>query len=340
MRTRPGLSRPACAGWLLCWALAGAVPSVPAQTASLPPLQLPVACAIGRDCLVQNYVDADPGTGASDYRCGTRSYDAHDGTDIRARTLAQAQAGIDVLAAAPGRVLGRRDGMADVSVREAGPASVSGRECGNGVTLDHGDGWQTQYCHMAKGSVAVQAGDQVTAGQRLGRIGLSGLTEYPHLHFTVRQAGRTVDPFAAGAAPGSCGGGSSLWNAQASAALAYQERSVLNAGFADAPVTMEGIESGRLAEPQPGSAALVAYVRAIGLKAGDEQRLRVTAPDGSVLAENRAKALPRPQAQSMLFAGRKLTGPRHAAGSYRARYEVLRDGAPVLAQDFELTLRP
>ena len=215
-----------------------------APLAAQPLLQLPLDCDIGRSCFVQNYVDADPGPGASDFRCGTRSYNDHDGTDIRVRTLAQQQAGVAVLAAAAGRVAGRRDGMADISVREGGREAIAGRECGNGVTLDHGDGWQTQYCHMARGSVTVKVGDTVAAGQRLGSVGISGMTEYPHLHFTVRQGAQTVDPFAFGAPAGACGAGQSLWAPEVAVALAYQERSVLNTGFAAAPVSMAGIGIG------------------------------------------------------------------------------------------------
>ena len=48
--------------------------------------------------------------------------------------------GVDVLAAAPGRVSRLRDGVADVSVKAAGATSIKGAECGNGVVIDHGDG--------------------------------------------------------------------------------------------------------------------------------------------------------------------------------------------------------
>ncbi len=61
------------------------------------------------------------------------------------------------------------------------------RECGNGVVIAHAGGWETQYCHMAQGGLAVKPDQPVTTGQTLA-VGLSGLTEYPHLHFTVSPA--------------------------------------------------------------------------------------------------------------------------------------------------------
>src|SRR4051812_48218300 len=115
-------------------------------------LALPIKCQPGVSCFIQNYVDHDASEKVRDYHCGGRSYDKHDGTDIRIRNLMIQQQGVEVLAAAPGRVIGGRNDMDDVSVRTAGKAAVAGKECGNGVLLEHADGWRTQYCHMAKGS--------------------------------------------------------------------------------------------------------------------------------------------------------------------------------------------
>ena len=64
-------------------------------------------------CFIQQYVDTLAGEAAEDYRCGPLSYDDHGGTDIRVRTMAEMEAGVAVIAAAPGVVKGLRDGMAE-----------------------------------------------------------------------------------------------------------------------------------------------------------------------------------------------------------------------------------
>jgi hypothetical protein len=117
---------------------------------------------------------------------------------------------------------------------------------------------------------------------------------------------------------------------------------VLNAGFAPGPVTMEAIESGaaRAASVTPAAPALVAYVRAIGLKAGDVQRLTLTAPDGTVLAENEAPPLDRDKAQWMMFAGLRRPAAGWRPGLYRAAYSVERAGKPALRHEFTLELKP
>src|SRR5690349_378836 len=224
-------------------------------------LRLPIACEIGQTCEVQHYVDRDPTGGSKDYQCGTLTYDGHDGTDFRVPDLAAQRACVDVVAAASGRVLRLRDGVADVSVADIGRKRVEGTECGNGLVIAHQGGYETQYCHLAKGSLAVRAGQEVEAGQRLGRVGMSGLAEFPHLHFTVRQGQAVVDPFQPRAAPGTCGSDASLWDEAARTALAYRAGAVLNAGFAAGPVTMDAIEAGEAGHPAPGqdAPALVAF---------------------------------------------------------------------------------
>ena len=112
-----------------------------------------------------------------------------------------------------------RDEMPDASIHIEGADTAKGREAGNAVVVGHGDGWETQYSHLRRGSVCVRPGDVVSAGQKLGVAGLSGHTEFVHLHFEVRKDGAPVDPYT-GLAPGAgCGVGTPLWTKEAQAAL-------------------------------------------------------------------------------------------------------------------------
>jgi len=80
---------------------------------------------------------------ARDYACGGRTYDGHDGTDIRIPNLEIQKKGVEVVAAASGRVARVRDGVDDISVRTIGKAAIIGKECGNGAVIEHENGWQT-----------------------------------------------------------------------------------------------------------------------------------------------------------------------------------------------------
>ncbi|WP_246776356.1 M23 family metallopeptidase [Bradyrhizobium sp. CCBAU 53351] len=302
----------------------------------------PVACELETTCFIQNYVDHDPSDNALDFRCGHRTYDGHDGTDIRLPDLDVQRKGVEVVAAAAGRVVHTRDGMDDVSVKVVGKAAIAGRECGNGAVVEHENGWSTQYCHMAKGSLRVKPGDRVSSGQALGSVGLSGNTEFPHLHFTVRHDGTVVDPFAEGAAKGECSSGRSLWQPTLNTVSNYPAAEIINAGFADRAVTMDEIETGEFERSLPGShsAAIVAYVRAIGLQADDEQILELKSPEGQVIAEYRAPKLPRDQAQYFISAGRKRGGVVWPPGTYRATYVLRRKAAEIGRRSFQLDIAP
>jgi hypothetical protein len=310
-----------------------------AHAATGPKLGFPLACQIGRTCEVQHYVDRDPGPGVLDYHCGHRTYDKHNGIDIRLLDMAAQRRGVDVLAAAPGRVARLRDGVSDISVRTPGAPSVTGQECGNGVVIDHGDGWETQYCHVAKGSVRVKVGDVVKPGTPIARVGLSGQTEFPHLHLTVRHAGQVVDPFAPQAqAQNSCASQASMWTPQAMSALAYKAGVILNAGFAAAPVTNETIEAGGIAAPTAAAAALVAYMRVAEPQVGDELEITLRGPDGAPLATNRLPPLDRDKAQYFTMLGRKRPPGGWKPGRYSAELKVWRAGKVALQKRIETAL--
>ncbi|MEU2060657.1 transglycosylase family protein [Streptomyces sp. NPDC013455] len=72
-----------------------------------------------------------------------------------------------------------------------------GGSYGYQVVLRHADGRYTQYAHLS--AIAVRAGQNVTAGQRIGRSGSTGNVTGPHLHFEVRTGpgfGSDIDPLA------------------------------------------------------------------------------------------------------------------------------------------------
>lgn len=315
-------------------AIAAAAASMPAPA---PQLALPLACNIGSDCWVQNWPDNDPGPGVRDQGCGARSYDGHDGTDFRIASLDRQRTGVAVLAPAAGIVLRLRDGEADRLLGE-GETAAPGRECGNGVAIDHGGGWQTQLCHMARGSIAVRPGQRLDTGTPIGRVGLSGSTAFPHLHLTLRYQGRAVDPAAWGAPAGQCRAGRSLW-APASG-IAYAQGAVIAAGFAPGPVTVGEVMARGSNVPAPGadSAAIVAWALAIGLAPGDVATMVLAGPDGTEIARNTLPPLARARAQQLLFAGARRP-PGGWPARLTARFTVTRAGREALRRDLMLPLR-
>ena len=84
-------------------------------------------------------------------------------------------------AVAPGRVVEVRNDEVDNPVGQIGDRA--GKH--NGITVDHGNGEFSFYIHAKQGSIVVQEGDVVEAGQLLGEVGNSGGSSLPHLHYTL-----------------------------------------------------------------------------------------------------------------------------------------------------------
>ena len=98
----------------------------------------------------------------------------HDGIDI------QAAAGTVVAAASAGTVV----------------AVETGGKMGTTVVISHPDGYETTYASLEE-TVAVETGDTVIAGQEIGTVGNTSLTESAmgaHLHFAVTKDGEAIDP--------------------------------------------------------------------------------------------------------------------------------------------------
>ena len=319
-------------GLLLTLLSTSAIAPIAASATAEPRFAVPIACAMGEECFVQNYVDTDPGPGAKDFACGDLTYDGHKGTDIRLKNYVVMEHGVDVLAAAPGTVLRIRDGMDDVNVKEIGFEAIKEREAGNSVIVDHGDGWVTQYAHMKKGSIVVRPGQQVAAGEKLGEVGLSGNTEFPHLHFEVRHNDEAIDPFTDEPISAGCGlMDHPLWRPEIAKAMAYLPSGVLGTGFALGRPDSEAARHGAYAEValKKDSPALVFWVDLFGIEPGDHLVQRLLAPDGRVLAETDQPA-DRSKAQYFGFVGAKRPAAGWDAGSYRGVFSLRRNGKPVL----------
>jgi hypothetical protein len=265
-----------------------------ARVVAAPPvLGLPIQCPPGADCPIQNYVDHDGGPGWRDHTCGKLSYDGHTGTDFRVADLAVMNAGVDVVAAAPGLVIAIRDGEPDISIRQRGRSTLAGKDAGNSVRIRHSDGWETQYSHLKRGSVMVRPGQSVTAGTVLTQVGLSGNTEFPHVDFTVRHQGKTIDPFAPGSPPHACGTlTQTLWDPALAQALNYRPSGPLTAGFAPEPAQRDKAEAGAYADIQltTASPAIVFWLSMFGLQKGDVLEMQLSNPAGQVLANSRTVA--------------------------------------------------
>ncbi len=316
--------------FLLSFSMAIAALQPPPPTGT-PAFGFPVACTVGQSCLIQKLFDHDPGPGRRDYRCGLLTTNGHDGVDVRLRTMADMRTGVAVVAAAAGTVLRTRDGEPDISVDAR--AGLDGKDAGNAIVIDHDDGWQTQYSHLRQGSIAVRPGQRVAGGERLALIGLSGNSEFPHLHFTVRYRGEAIDPFLGAAASPPCNVDTrttGLWTPAAAQMIGYETAAVITGGLAsnvppkavterDPPPTLDGRQ-----------AAMILWIDAIGARAGDLQFFSIAGPRGQIVHDQQS-VVEGGGLSWFAYSGKRAPATGWPGGRYTGRY-MLKRGDVVIAQ--------
>lgn len=88
----------------------------------------------------------------------------------------------------------RSDAGDPVAVTAAGTVTQAERNGGYGlmVEVDHGNGFATRYAHLS--AISVHAGASVAVGDVIGRVGSTGRSTGPHLHYEVRLGGEATDP--------------------------------------------------------------------------------------------------------------------------------------------------
>lgn len=296
-------------------------------------LDFPIACTLDETCFIQQFTDHDASAEARDFTCGSLTYDGHKGTDFALNTLAQQTAGVNVLAAATGTVLGLRNDMEDILQIGPDAPDVSDRECGNGVVLQHEDGYETQYCHMAKGSITVATGQTVQAGDVLGTVGLSGQTQFPHLHVSVRKDGAVLDPFDTDGAEVCDDTHPSLWTDQ----IAAPAGGIINVGISEGIPEFDAIKDGTAdTGVMRQGTGFVAWAHLFGTRTGDLLTIQMIGPAGEVFTHD--ETLERTQARAFRAFGKRTPAAGWPSGTYTLTVTQTRDADTLdtITQSFEI----
>ncbi|WP_169543796.1 M23 family metallopeptidase [Sneathiella aquimaris] len=308
--------------------------TVLAQQKSPPPeLGLPVKCRLGENCFVQHYIDTDPTKNAADYQCGSLTYDNHRGTDIRIRTLADMAKGVPVIASADGVVTGLRDNIRDQYFSDYSKPqrrSVFEKGLGNVVVLGHGNGWTTFYAHLKKNSITVKKNQRVKKGTVLGYVGMSGVTDFPHVHFELRHNNKRIDPFTGNAIKSGCGPSEqNYWDDLTRVSLAYQQTGFLYTGLSETrPNGRKDLEKGVRKQESLNSAAptLFFWSYYFGSRKDDIVTLVLKGPDGQILADYRSDPMPKNQISRNFYIGKKKPAGGWPAGLYQGEISITRNG--------------
>lgn len=178
----------------------------------------------------------------------------------------------------------------------------------------------------------------VKAGQVIGQVGLSGATEFPHLHISVWKAKTILDPFTGGAFSEPCNsaGTEPLWPKPATTSIT----AVMGDGFVSVVPTKERMrDTPESHDTLPSDGANMLYwADLINVRKGDMLTLSITGPDGKVWAE-KSETMEKPLAGRFSYLGRSSKGDPFAPGSYRAKLTLTRGGETILEKELGVSVR-
>ncbi len=305
-----------------------------------PVFDLPIDCIIGEDCWVMNYVDMGPDDEKqTDPACQARTYDGHKGTDFMILDEATMKKGVNVIAPLDGTIKKVRDGEEDrfPTEEQLEETKEQRKECGNAVLIDHGDGLNTIYCHLKKNSIKVTSGQTIKKDDVIGQVGLSGLTQFPHLHFGIIRDNEVIDPFTGQNNKQTCGTKKrSLWLDQET--LQYQPFVIQNMGFDNNLPSLTDIEKdGKSAETITiNSDLLTMWVMLFGVQENDTIHLTITDPNGKIFAE-RTIIQDKKRARQFYYTGRRTTKTPLIEGAYTGSVTIEREHKGQIIKDDQLT---
>lgn len=304
---------------------------------------LPIACTPEIDCWILNYVDLAGDKGVvKDPACQSRSYDDHKGTDIAIRSKAVMDQGVKVLASQDGTIERVRNGEPDrfPTAEDLEQIKKDRKECGNAVLIDHGNGWKTLYCHLKKDSLSVKVGDNVKKGDPIGEVGLSGFTEFPHVHFGIMNNNKILDPFTGLDTTQGCPSLSnktneSLWDMPVT--MAYTRTSIYDAGFwSDVPVLAKiDLGENTASSLTTQTEALTFWMVFFGAIEGDAINMSILDPSGQVFAE-KSITQDKTRARQFYFIGKKTGSSALMPGKYTGFAKLTRMGEEGKEEVFQI----
>ncbi len=194
-------------------------------------LSFPVACSLMNNCWITNHVDLDRKADfAEDYMCGSKTTDGSNSTHISLGSLSAAKDNIPVIATA--------DGQVTIAQNNTG-------FCGTRVLIDHGGGWESNYCHLSAKNLFVKEGQRIKKNQIIGTIGTTGKTDWPHLSYALLRNGMVFDPFSGRTNLEGCRPNSApLWSEKMNPL--YEPAQVTSIGFDVGYINGDAIKNGAI----------------------------------------------------------------------------------------------
>lgn len=301
-------------------------------------LQFPVNCQLNNDCFILSYPSHPDNL---DYSCGTLTQEKYPATNIALANEKQMTKGFEVVAVADGVVKKVTGTIQDIPYKEKhNPEYALNNDiCGNGIVIDHNNGWQSFYCYLKQASIKVLPETKVKAGQVIALVGQSGYVGMPMLGFTIASNGQSMDPFMSKSTLEPCSKepSSQMWQEP----IAYKPHGVIDSGFTRRSVELVDVISADPVLEEPltkDDNIMIFWTQAYGVQDNDLEVVSIYKPDKTLffISDNAVDA------RNLMYVssnGRKLTKGGFETGMWTAKYSVQRNGQELFGIEKTFTVK-
>lgn len=199
---------------------------------------------------------------------------------------------------------------------------------------------------MLKDSITIKENQEVKKGQVLGFVGLSGKTEFPHLHITVKRNNIVLDPFL-GTEPSinyNCNNSSqtdkaSLWDDATYAKLKYIDTAILNFYTTTKIPTKFLARTGQYREStiDKNSKNIILWADIMGVQKGDNILFEIVDTNGNNVFKS-IQEVPKKYVLYFIYAGERLNKNKFSKGEYTSKLTLTRDNKVVTSSSKSISV--
>ena len=202
----------------------------------------PLQCEINKNCIIKSYPEIGQEISKTDYKCGKMIRKNNKSTTFK---LLNPTENIIVQSVANGKVIQINN--------KFNQNDQTNHSCNYGVSIEHENGIQTQYCNLNRKSINLKINQTIYKGEKIGFVNTNTKDTLPEFKFLVLKNNQIIDPFTGDSTESNCKASTknTLWGPFTNQELEYNSGKIYQMGYTNKRPTKNIYQSKKLTLNKP-----------------------------------------------------------------------------------------